>query len=77
MSVVKTFSLSDEVYEYIREIAKRRGTKESSILNFIIKEKIEEEKKENLKLVKCDNCGAMYSAKLEKCPGCGSASNII
>jgi predicted Zn-ribbon and HTH transcriptional regulator len=77
MSVIKTFSLNDEAYEYIREMAKRRGTKESSILNFIIQEKLKEERKDNSKLINCNNCGATYSSKLDKCPNCGKASNII
>ena len=52
--------------------------KESSVLNFIIQEKLREARsRENINTITCEICGAVYSSKLDFCPQCAENEQLL
>ena len=65
MAVVKTISLSDDIYVELIKESRTSGRKISQLINHHLREYY---KQQEPKMIKCLKCGAEYSSKLKECP---------
>jgi len=68
MGVIKTISLWDGVYMKLVNESKTKNRKISQLINHHLQEYYKQ--KEEVKMIKCEKCGAVYSSKLGMCPQC-------